>query len=141
MLLIDVNVLLYAHREVAPEHARYLQWLERVANGDEAFGIPDLVFSGFLRIATSGKIFSPPSTLTHALEFVAELRGQPNFVAVNPGPRHWEIFVELCRKARAKGNLISDAYLAALAIETGSEWISTDGDYARFAGLRWKRPF
>ncbi len=57
-----------------------------------------------------------------------------------PGPRHWEIFVRLCRAVRVKGNLVQDAYLAALAIESGSEWITTDRDYSRFPGLRWRHP-
>ena len=58
-----------------------------------------------------------------------------------PGPRHWEIFIRLCRAARVNGNLVPDAYLAALAIESGSEWITTDRDYSRFPGLRWRHPF
>jgi predicted nucleic acid-binding protein len=62
-------------------------------------------------------------------------------VTIAPGPRHWEIFSKLCREADARGNLVADAYLAALAIEFGSEWISTDGDYARFPALKWRRPF
>lgn len=141
MLLIDVNVLLYAHREAAVDHAKYRAWLEDVANGDAAFSVADLVFSGFLRIATSSKVFSPPSSLSAALAFVDDLRTRPNFVSVGPGPRHWDIFVRLCKEAKAKGNLVPDAYLAALAIESGCEWITTDGDYARFPGLRWRRPF
>jgi predicted nucleic acid-binding protein len=62
-------------------------------------------------------------------------------VRVEPGPRHWDIFARLCTQNRARGNLVPDAYLAALAIESGSEWITTDGDYARFPGLNWRRPF
>ncbi|MEK7270556.1 MAG: PIN domain-containing protein, partial [Planctomycetota bacterium] len=64
----------------------------------------------------------------------------PNCVLLSPGKRHWDIFSGLCRKAGAKGNLIADAYLAALAIETGSEWITTDRDFARFPGLKWRHP-
>lgn len=59
---------------------------------------------------------------------------------MSPGERHWEIFTRLCRSARARGNLVPDAYLAALAIESGTEWITTDRDYARFPGLRWRHP-
>ena len=75
-----------------------------------------------------------------ALAFVTTLRDRPNCTLVAPGARHWEIFTRLCRETDAKGNLIADAYLAALAIESGSEWITTDRDYARFAGLRWRHP-
>jgi uncharacterized protein len=78
--------------------------------------------------------------LPAALTFAAELREQPNCVIISPGPRHWDIFVDLCQKVNARGNLVPDAYLAALAIESGSEWITTDRDYARFPGLRWRHP-
>jgi predicted nucleic acid-binding protein len=62
-------------------------------------------------------------------------------VRITPGPRHWNIFRRLCRQAHVKGNLVAGAYLAALAIESGCEWISLDGDYARFRDLVWRRPF
>ncbi len=140
MLLLDVNVLVYAHREDAQGHEGYRRWLERLANGEEAFAVADIVFSGFMRIVTHPKVFNRPSPLHHALAFIEELRRRPTFVPLMPGVRHWNIFVRLCRDTQAKGNLIPDAYLAALAIETGSEWISTDGDYARFPGLRWRHP-
>ena len=141
MRLLDVNVLVHAHREDTPHHKRYRSWLEALANGDEAFAVADLVFSGFLRVVTHPKVFNPPSPLESALTFIEELRTRPNFISLAPGSRHWPIFTALCRRAEAKGNLIPDAYFAALAIETGCDWISTDGDYARFPGLRWRRPF
>jgi predicted nucleic acid-binding protein len=75
-----------------------------------------------------------------ALQFVLALRERPNRVAVTPGPRHWELFSGLCRTAGARGNLVPDAYFAALAIESGSEWITTDRDFSRFPGLRWRHP-
>lgn len=141
MILPDVNVLVYAHRVDAPDHAQYRTWLEGVINGDQAYGMTDLVCSGFLRIVTHPKVFNPPSTMEKALEFVAEVRNQPNCVLITPGPRHWSIFEGLCRLTGLKGNLVPDAYLAALAIESGSEWITTDRDYARFPQLRWRHPF
>ncbi|MEN6506639.1 MAG: PIN domain-containing protein [Planctomycetaceae bacterium] len=63
-----------------------------------------------------------------------------NAVSVAPGSRHWQIFTDLCRQTEARGNIIADAYLAALAIESGCEWISTDRDYARFPDLKWRHP-
>jgi toxin-antitoxin system PIN domain toxin len=78
--------------------------------------------------------------LDRALAFADALRAQPNAVVVAPGDRHWGIFRQLCIGAGAKGNLVADAYLAALAIESGSEWITTDRDFSRFAGLRWRHP-
>jgi toxin-antitoxin system PIN domain toxin len=140
MLLIDVNVLVYAHHEGSKDHRALRSWLEAVICSDQAFGMSDLVLSGFLRIVTHPRIFSPPSDLAVAMAFVEALRAQPNCVRVEPGERHWEIFQGLCRASGAKGNLVPDAYLAALAIESGSEWVTTDRDFSRFPGLRWRHP-
>ena len=141
MILTDVNVLIYAHREEAADHARFRAWIEKVIAGPEAFGVADLVLSGFVRVVTHPRIFHPPTPLPRALEFCNFLRDQPNAVMIVPGERHWEIFTDLCSRARAGGNLVSDAYFAALAIESGCEWITMDRDYSRFPGLRWRHPF
>jgi predicted nucleic acid-binding protein len=74
------------------------------------------------------------------LAFAHLVRRQPNAVPIAPGARHWDIDASLCQTAGVKGNLIPDAYLAALAIESGSEWITTDRDYSRFPGLKWRHP-
>jgi uncharacterized protein len=140
VILIDVNVLVYAYREEMPRHDEHRAWLEELVNGHQAFGLSDLVLSGFLRVATHPRVFSPPSSIEHALGFATVLREQPNCVQVGPGPRHWEIFARLCREVVVRGNLVTDAYLAALAIESGSDWITTDRDYSRFPGLRWRHP-
>lgn len=140
MILIDVNVLLYAHREELTEHQAYRDWLTAAVNSDTAYGMADLVLSSFVRIITNPKVFRPPTPLDQALEAANALRDQPNCVPVSAGPRHWEIFVKLCRDAGAKGDLVTDAYLAALAIESGAEWITTDRDFSRFPGLRWRHP-
>ena len=141
MLLPDVNVLVYAYNTEAPEHARYREWLQELMNGPEAFGIADIVCSGFLRVVTNPRVFSPPATIVEALGFLERIRNRPNCTLVIAGERHWSIFAGLCRSASVRGNLVPDAYLAAIAIESGSEWITTDGDFARFPGLRWRRPF
>jgi toxin-antitoxin system PIN domain toxin len=140
MILTDVNVLVYAHRSDAPGHAAHRKWLEDVINGDLAYGVSDLVLSGFLRVVTHPRVFAVPSDLASALAFAHEVRDQPNAVPIAPGPRHWDIFQRLCEATGAKGNLVVDAYLAALAIESGSEWITTDRDYSRFPGLKWRHP-
>lgn len=140
MVLPDVNVLVYAHREDSSLHAGCRRWLEEVVNGDEAYGLSELVLSGFLRVATHPRAFAKPSPLELALEFTGQLRDRPNCVPVAPGPRHWQIFRGLCTGARVKGNLVPDAYLAAMAIESGCEWITTDRDFSRFKGLRWRHP-
>jgi len=138
--LVDVNVLVYAHREDATNHRACRRWVEAMLASDEAYGISELVLSGFLRVVTHPRVFNKPSPIEVALRFADQLRDQPHCVLVAPGPRHWEIFARLCRVAGAKGNLVPDAYLAALAIESGSEWITTDRDYGRFPGLKWSPP-
>lgn len=140
MFLIDVNVLVYAHRADSPRHQQYRDWLSAVINSDAAYGISDLVLSGFLRVVTHPRVFRDPSPLETALAFATEVRDRPNCVSVSPGERHWEIFATLCHTVGARGSLIPDAYLAALAIESGTEWVTTDRDYARFPGLRWRHP-
>jgi hypothetical protein len=140
MVLFDVNVLVYAANTQAGDHRRYRKWLEQLVEGDAAFGVADLVLSGYLRIVTNRKIFSKPAKLSDAIAVTERIRARPNCVVIQPGPRHWDIFVDLCKRANARGNLVPDAYLAALAIESGSEWCTTDRDYARFHGLRWRHP-
>jgi uncharacterized protein len=140
MILTDVNVLVYAHRADAPGHPAYREWLEALINGDSAYGFSELVLSGFLRVVTHPRVFNPPSDLDSAFAFAQAIRSQPNAVPISPGPRHWDIFKRLCEVAGVKGNLVPDAYLAALAIESGSEWITTDRDYSRFPGLKWRHP-
>ena len=141
MLLVDVNVLVYAHREDAERHDEYRRWLEDVVNADAAFGISDLVLSGFTRAVTHPRIFNPPTDVSTAVDAAEHIRAQPNCVTIDPGPRHWEIFTRLCRESGVKGGLVADAYFAALAIESGSEWVTTDRDYSRFHGLRSRHPF
>jgi toxin-antitoxin system PIN domain toxin len=130
----------YAHRQDTPEHARYRQWIESLLAADAAYGVSELVLHSFVRVVTHPRIFRDPSPLDTALRFAAEVRERPNAIVLAPGERHWGIFMRLCQEAGARGNLVADAYLAALAIETGSEWITTDRDYARFPGLRWRHP-
>ena len=140
MRLVDVNVLVYAHRRDAARHEDYADWLGGLLSGQEPYGISDLVLSGFLRIVTNPKVFRQPTPMEAALAFTEALRTQPNCVPVEPGQRHWDIFTRLCRTAGVKGNLVPDADLAALAIESGSEWITTDRDFSRFLDLRWRHP-
>lgn len=140
MLLCDVNVLVHAHRADMPQHANCRRWLESVIDSDDAYGVSDFVLSGFIRVVTHPKVFVRPSPLADALAFTAQLREQPNAVPVSPGGRHWDIFRRLCTASSVRGNLVPDAYLAALAIESGCEWVTTDQDFARFDGLRIRAP-
>ena len=114
MVLADVNVLVYAHRQDTPRHHEYLGWLDQVLRSDASFGVCDLVVSGFLRVVTHPRVFRDPTPLERTLTFATSIRDHPNAVTLVPGERHWDIVQRLCRKANAKGNLIPDAYLARL---------------------------
>lgn len=140
MILIDVNVLVHAFRVDAPRHTEFNRWLRGRIDAREPFGLSELVLSGVLRVLTHPAVFLPPTPLERAVAFSDYLRSRPNCILVAPGTRHWEIFTSLCATAGAKGNLIPDAYLAALAIEHGCEWITTDRDFAKFEDLRWHHP-
>jgi toxin-antitoxin system PIN domain toxin len=140
LILLDVNVLVYAHREDTPDHDAYRQYIEAQLAAASPFGISELVLSGFLRVVTHPKVFRVPTPLPLALEFAGAIRSSPNCVVQSPGPRHWELFTELCTQTNATGNVIPDAYHAALALETASDWITTDSGFGRFAGLRWRHP-
>jgi uncharacterized protein len=139
--LIDVNVLVYAFRRDAPDHQRYANWLQELIDSNTAFGMSDIVLSGFVRIVTHPGIFTPPSSIERAIHFVEQVRTRPQCVTVTPGPRHWSLFAKLCRDTGATGNLVPDAYLAAMAMESGCEWITTDRGFAKFRGLRRRHPF
>ena len=140
MVLLDVNVLVSAMREDAPRHEVLKGYVERLRRAPEPFGISELVLSGVLRVLTHPRVFIPPTPAHIARAWVDALRATPNVVIVAPGPRHWDIFIGLLEQSSAIGNLVADAWHAALAIEHGCEWISDDADFARFPGLRWRRP-
>lgn len=138
--LADVNVLIYAFARNAPDHIRYRGWLERTVAGPEPFAVSELVLSAVVRIVTRRGAVEPAEPLEQAVAYVTNLRNHPRAKALRPGPRHWDLFTDLCQGSGASGNLVADAYHAALAIEHGCEWITTDRDFARFPGLRWRHP-
>ena len=141
MILPDVNVLIYAFRSDADDHAHYKEWLEAVIDGPAAFGVSPQVMAAVLRICTHRRIFVRPSSLNQTFDFCRAVLEHPNATVLCPGERHWGIFENLCHTTKATGNLLQDAWFAALAIESGCEWITTDRDYARFEALRWRTPF
>ncbi|MCH7227504.1 type II toxin-antitoxin system VapC family toxin [Haloferula sp. A504] len=140
MKLFDVNVLVYAHREDSPDHAAYRDWLESQLDAPELCAVSELVLSGFLRVVTHPKAFRDPTPLPLALAFCERLRRHTGLHLLAPGKEHWRIFTSLCEAVGAKGNLIPDAYHAALAIEAGAIWFSTDSGFARFPLLDWRHP-
>jgi toxin-antitoxin system PIN domain toxin len=141
LILPDVNVLIYAFRSDADRHREYKQWLESIVNSPAAYGIAPQVLASFARICTHPRIFARPTPIEETFAFCRVLLEHPNATLLVPRERHWDIFEALCRKANAMGNLLQDAWFAALAIESGCEWVTTDRDYARFDGLKWRTPF
>jgi toxin-antitoxin system PIN domain toxin len=140
-LLPDVNVLIYAHRSDGHgEHGRFAAWVTALATGPQPFALSVLVLVGVLRIVTNPRIFVNPSTLDEALDFAGELVRRPTARLIGPGPRHWELVTELCRASNASAKLVADAQHAAVAIEHGCTFVTTDSDFARFPGLRWQHP-
>lgn len=139
MQMPDVNVLVYAHRAETREHVRYAGWLTELATGPSPFALSETVLHGFLRIVTNRKIFNPPSTMPDAFLFLDALLARPGCCVLRPGPAHWNIFRGLCEDRNLSAKLVADAAHAALAVETGCEWVSADTDFARFVpALRWR---
>jgi uncharacterized protein len=140
MLIADVNLFVGAHRTVVNDHQKYRDWLETRLTGPETFGVSELVLSSFIRLVTNHRIFSVPTPVEAALEFCDVIRRSSSAVIVAPGGRHWEIFANLCAQTPARGNLVPDAYLAALAIENGATLATRDRGFARFRGVRLVDP-
>ena len=140
MDLPDINVLIYAHREDSPEHDRYAAWLLALANSPSPFALSSFTLAGFLRIVTNPRIFQPATPMDQALAFCRQLIARPNCAVLQPGQRHWRIIVELIESAGIHGAMVSDVYLAALAIEHDCELVTSDKDFARFSKLRWRHP-
>jgi toxin-antitoxin system PIN domain toxin len=138
--LPDVNLLLYAYDEESAFQAEARAWLESTLSGTEPVGFAWAVLVGFARIATSPTIYATPFTAVEALDLIDGWLAQPIATAVHPTERHSTVLRELLEPLGAAGNLVSDAHLAALAIEHGAELYSRDNDFSRFAGLRWVDP-
>lgn len=140
MKLLDLNLLLYAVNEDAHLHARARDSLKETLSAGGSVALPWIVILGFLRIATSGRVFPDPLEPDAALGIVDGWLERPNVIALSAGRDHWRLLRALIDEAGTAGNLTSDAHLAALAIEHGAELCSTDADFARFRGLRWRNP-
>jgi len=140
VILPDVNILVHAFRSDSPNHEVCRRWLDDVVNGDARYGMAPQILSGVIRITTHPKVFAMPSHLDEVLRFCEILLTQSHCVVIQPGEQHWDIFKRICTEADARGNLVPDAWFAALAIESGCEWITLDRDYARFPSLQWRVP-
>lgn len=140
MKLLDVNVVLAAHRDDHPDFDTARTWLDQTIAASTPFAIIDLVAGSFLRIATNRRIFSIPTPVDDAFAYLKALRAQPAHVMLAPGPEHIALLEQLCASAEASGDLIADAQLAAITIEHACELVSFDRDFARFSELNWSRP-
>ena len=136
----DVNILVNAFRSDVEDHLLCRNWIERQLNASSQFALIPNVMSGFLRIVTHPRLFKHPSSRSEAMAFCQVLIDSEMSQWIGPGVRHWDIFRALCEEGDARGNLIPDAWLAAVAIENGCEWVSLDRDFARFSSLKWKSP-
>ena len=140
MLLLDANVLIYAFRRDLPQHTAAKRWLERKLYADEPLELLAVSELAFFRITTNHRAFAQPSRFEEALRFLDALRSSPIVSELHPGPEHRSIFVRVARHYYLTGNDLSDAFVAAAAIEAGATLASADRGFARFRGLRWVDP-
>ena len=140
MILVDVNLLVYAWDRRAPSHASAVQWLDKKLSDSARVGLPWECLLGFMRVVTNPRIYERPATVNRAWTQVEDWLSARNTWIPLPGNRHQEILRSLLIRLGGGAKLIPDAHLAALAIEHGLELHSTDGDFARFEGLRWVNP-
>lgn len=140
MLLLDVNVVLAAHRGDHPQHEVVRSWFDDVLAGDESFGVPTMVWASFLRLATNRRIFEVPTPLADAFDFIEATDAQPRHLSIAPGPRHLSLLRRMCEEADAAGDLVPDAVLAAAAVENGAAVATLDRGFARFPSVRHVRP-
>lgn len=140
MILPDVNVLVYAARDDAPDCARYRAWLETALLGPEPVAVATPVLAGFLRVVTNPRVFARPSTLDDALRFVDVVLGAPAAVVPALSERLAGTLAAVCRSSGATADRVPDAYLAAIALDLDAELVTADRGFARFQGLRWRHP-
>lgn len=140
MIAPDVNVLLYALREESDRHLEFKRWLEDRLNGHEPVGLFEPVLASVLRIATHPRIYQTPTPRRIVEGYLDACTAAPAAVRLRADEAHWALFRHLCSRADCTGNLVPDAYLAALALEHGCTFATTDRDFARFADLQWHHP-
>jgi toxin-antitoxin system PIN domain toxin len=140
VIVVDVNLLLYATFTPFAQHEAARAWFEKALNGHDQLLLPGVSVFGFVRIATNPRVFEKPLRVEDALSAVESWLGQPHVHFLVPGPRHLEIAFGLLRELGAARNLTTDVQLAALAIENQATLCSNDSDFARFSGLRWENP-
>ncbi len=140
MVIPDLNLLVYSYNRAAPGHARARAWWETLLSDDEPVGMPWVCVLGFIRLMTHAAVLKEPWGVNDCIERVEEWFDAPNVVALEPGPRHLTILAGLVRHVGVGGNLVTDAHLAALAIEHNAVLHTNDADFARFPGVSFFSP-
>jgi len=140
MIVVDVNLMLYATVSGFPQHEQARAWWEQTLNAAEDVGLCSPAVFGFLRIVTNPRVLISPLPVDAATRYVSEWLNRPNVRFLVPGPRHLDIAFELLNDVGTAGNLTTDIQLAAFALENDAEMFSNDSDFGRFPGLRWSNP-
>jgi toxin-antitoxin system PIN domain toxin len=140
LIILDANILVYASNIDAPEHRAAQRWLENLISSTEIIGLPWVTIWALLRISTNQRIRANPLSTRQAFSLISEWLEQPGIVLIQAGPRHFEILERLVAQYGVAGTLVTDAVLAALAIENGASLASTDRDFSRFSELKWINP-
>ena len=140
MRLIDANILIYAHVNSFAQHVRAREWLDQQLNAAAPVGLPWASVLAFLRLVTNPRVFERPEPMRDAWQQVRTWLSSETAWVPEPTERHAELLGEFLAAPGVHGNLVPDAHLAALAVEHGLTLCSTDGDFARFEGLRWVNP-
>ena len=140
MILVDADILLYAEDQLSPRHAAARSWWDAQLSKDSPVCLCWTVLGAFIRIGTNPRVFEHPLSLDQAISRVQSWLDQPSVRIVRPTERHWTVFRKMLLEGQAVANLVTDAHLAALAVEHGCELSSTDSDFSRFPGIRWSDP-
>jgi toxin-antitoxin system PIN domain toxin len=140
MILVDANLLLYAEDSLSEHHEAARTWWDTQLSGSEPVGLCWPVLNAFIRIGTNPRLHQRPLTLKEVIERVQSWLDQPCVRILQPTDGHWTIFQQMLQSGKAVGNLVSDAHLAALAVEHNAVLYSTDADFSRFRGLKWRNP-
>ena len=140
MILVDANLLLYAYNPGSPQHQQSREWLEQTLSGSELVRFAWLTLWAFIRIGSNPRVFDRPFTAAETEAIVSSWLSQPNAGLLEPGERHWQLLRKLLDEGQATGPLVMDAVIAAIALEHGATLCTTDRDFARFPGLKWRNP-
>ena len=140
MIVLDANILLYAYEADSDKHAKARAWVAQVLSDTSPVGLPWQTIFAFIRIVTSPRLSGNPFNVAEVIEVVNQWASQPNIRLLGPGDSHWSLFRQMMLDGQARGPLVTDAQLAALTIEYGGVLHTTDQDFGRFPGLRWKNP-